>query len=101
MKSYAVVEIQGKQYIVQKGDAVVVENLNKKVDEKITLPTLMYFDSETAEIELKKGEKSAEGKVIENCKGEKIRVANFKSKVRFRKVRGFRPHLTKIEIVSI
>jgi large subunit ribosomal protein L21 len=38
---------------------------------------------------------------MDNLKGEKIRVARFKSKVRYRKVRGFRPQLTKLKVGSI
>ncbi len=41
------------------------------------------------------------GKVLEQKQGEKIRVAKFKAKARYRKVYGHRQELTKIEIESI
>jgi len=41
-------------------------------------------------------------KVVEDTlKGDKIRVARFKAKVRYRRVKGFRPKLTKIKIEKI
>ena len=42
-----------------------------------------------------------EAEVVGQIKGKKIRVANFKAKSRFRKVRGFRPKYTKIKISKI
>jgi len=39
--------------------------------------------------------------VIENKKGEKIRVFTYKSKSRYRKTKGFRPSLTKVKVKKI
>jgi len=39
--------------------------------------------------------------VIDHLKGDKIRVARFKAKSRYRKVKGFRAQLTKIKILKI
>lgn len=43
----------------------------------------------------------AKGKVVDNIKGEKIRVRKFKAKVRYRRQIGFRPQYTKIIIEKI
>src|SRR6185436_6582738 len=43
---------------------------------------------------------SVKGKVLEQKKGEKIHVHKFKAKARYRRSMGFRPQLTKIEILS-
>ena len=40
-------------------------------------------------------------KVLEQKKGEKVLVEKYKSKVRYRRRIGFRPHLTKILIEKI
>ncbi len=102
MQKYAVILVGGKQFLVQEGDQLLVENLNQEVNAKIELPILMSFN-ETNELEVGAPElaKKASVEVIENLKGDKVRVAKFKSKVRYRKVRGFRPQLTKIKIVTI
>lgn len=39
--------------------------------------------------------------VVESIKGDKVVTARFKAKARYRKVKGFRPQLTKVKIVSI
>jgi len=101
MNTHAVIQIQGKQYITKKGDELIVENVNREEGEEIMLPIIMFFNEESAEIEIPKTEIAGKGKVLENMKGDKIRVAKYKSKVRYRKVRGFRPHLTKIQVTQI
>jgi len=40
-------------------------------------------------------------KVVEQFKGEKVRVFKMKSKKRYMKNTGFRAHLTKLEVVSV
>jgi large subunit ribosomal protein L21 len=40
-------------------------------------------------------------KFLNDLRGEKIRVSKFKSKVRYRRVTGFRAALTKIQIEKI
>jgi large subunit ribosomal protein L21 len=97
-----VILIGGKQYLVKEGDTITVDSLDKSPKDSIDLPVLMKFSSEedvsygTPHLDV-----VAKAEVVENVKGEKIRVAKFKSKVRYRKVRGFRPQLTTITILSI
>lgn len=102
MQKHAVVLVGGKQFLVKEGDQLIVENLNKEPKDTIELPVLMSFN-EANEVEVGAPElsKKATVEVVENMKGDKIRVSRFKSKVRSRKVRGFRPQLTKIKIVTI
>jgi large subunit ribosomal protein L21 len=102
MQTHAVILIGGKQYLVKEGDTITVDSLDKSPKDSIDLPVLMKFSSEedvsygTPHLDV-----VAKAEVVENVKGEKIRVAKFKSKVRYRKVRGFRPQLTTIKILSI
>ena len=69
----------------------------------VELPMLAEFsdDGKTVELGAPNLTKKALCVVVEQGKGEKIRVAKFKAKVRYRKVTGFRPSLTKIAIKSI
>ena len=103
MKTHAVIEVGGKQYLVQKNDELIVENLNRAAEETVEFPALLSFDSEKTDSEIGSPElkEKVTAKVIENIKGDKVRVAKFKAKVRYRKVRGFRPQLTKIKITAI
>lgn len=103
MKTHAVIEVGGKQYLVQKNDELIIENLNRKTDETVEFPVLLAFDSEKSDAQIGTPElkEKVTAQVLENMKGDKIRVAKFKSKVRYRKVRGFRPQLTRIRITAI
>lgn len=103
MVKIAIVKTGGKQYLAKVDDFLVVDHINKEEGEKLNLETLAIFDEEGKEImiEKKKIKNSVEAKVIKHGKGEKIRIGRFKSKVRYRKVKGFRPLLTKIQIVKI
>lgn len=44
---------------------------------------------------------SVKAKILSQDKGPKVDIRRFKSKVRYRKHRGMRPHTTKLEITAI
>jgi len=103
MSNLAVVKTGGKQYLVRVGETIVVDKINSEVGQMVELPMLAEFsdDGKTVELGAPNLTKKALCVVVEQGKGEKIRVAKFKAKVRYRKVTGFRPSLTKIAIKSI
>jgi len=104
MSKIAVIKTGGKQYIVEEGEEIFVDHLSLKKSEEVSLPALAIFDPKKEEIEVGQPllEKTVKAKVLEDTiKGEKIRVARFKAKVRYRRVKGFRPKLTKIKIEKI
>ncbi len=99
---YAIVRSGGKQYKVSEGDIINVQNLNSE-DSKVVFEDVLLLSNDG---DMKIGKPNIPGakvsaKILENKKGDKIRVAKFKSKVRFRRVTGFRPHLTVIQIEKI
>lgn len=103
---YAVVDIAGKQYKVEEGQEFVVDKLSTQGTGKSTQATfenvLLVVDGDKAQIgnPYVKGAK-VEAEILENLKGEKIRVLKYKAKSRYRKVRGFRASQTKIKITKI
>ena len=103
MQTFAVVQIGGKQYVVSEGDQIVVENVGKDQSTTFDIPVLMTFDAEGKNVEIGSPEleTKATAEVVENMKGDKVRIAKFKAKVRYRKVMGFRPQLSKIKITKI
>lgn len=103
MSVKAVVITGGKQYIVGQNDELTVEHLDGEVNDPVALKTLAIFDSEKATVELGKPElkTNVSAMILEQGKGEKIRVAKFRAKSRYRKVTGFRPVLTKLKITKI
>lgn len=100
---FAVVKTGGKQYLVHPNDEIVVDQVGSDKDAEIELDVLATGDIESGDIELGTPvlSKKAKGKVVENIRGDKIRVARFRAKSRYRKVTGFRAELSRVKIVSI
>ncbi len=101
--SFAVVEIQGKQFRVAVGGVLTVERMSGNAGDKVTFDrVLMVNDGKSTKI----GTPTVKGavvsaKILAQEKGEKLDVRRYKSKVRERKHVGFRPQVTKLEIISI
>lgn len=100
---YAVIKTGGKQYRVSKGDILEVEKLDlKSADQYLTKDILLYVKDGVCKI----GNPIVTGvlvkaKVMDQIKQKKIRVAKFKSKVRYRRVMGHRQLATKLAIEDI
>jgi len=103
MKKYAVVKIAGFQYKVAEGDELEVNKIDVEKDKDITFEEVLLIVEDG---KVKIGQPLVVGskiraKVLEQFKGKKIRVATYKAKSRQRRVKGFRPLLTKIKIEKI
>lgn len=103
MAKLAVVQTGGKQYLVKKDNKVVVDKIDVNGKSKIDLDTLAAIDTEKNTVKLGNPflKEKTKAELIENIRGDKIRVAKFKAKVRYRKVKGFRSSLSKIKILTI
>lgn len=100
---FAIVDIQGKQYRVAVRDVIDAPHIEGKVGSSLTFDRVLLVSGDK---KTKIGTPTVKGvavkaKIVSQGKGEKINVRRFKSKVRYRKSRGFRPLVTKLEIVSI
>ena len=100
--NYAVIRQGGKQYKVASGDVIELEGTLGKKDDKIVFADVLLL-VEDGKITLGKptvSGASLSAVIVENKKGEKIRVSKFKAKARYRKTIGFRPVLTVVKIDS-
>ena len=100
---FAVIKTGGKQYLIKENDEIIVDKIKANEKDKIELVSLAAFDDSAKEVELGKPflTKKIKADVVSQLKGDKIRVAKFKAKVRYRKVMGFRQKLTKLKITKI
>lgn len=98
---YAVFRSGGKQYKVSKGDIIEVDRLNVVGKEIIFDDVLLWVSNNETKIGTPKLKVKIKAKVLGQIKGDKIRVAKFKAKVRYRRVMGFRPYLTRLQIEDI
>ncbi len=103
MKKYAVVKIGGSQYKVAEGDEIAVDKIDGEKGKSLTLEeVLLFVDEKKVAIgqPLVKNAK-IEAEIVDQFKGKKIRVATYKAKSRYRRVKGFRSLLTRVKILSI
>lgn len=100
MAKLAVVKTGGKQYLVSKDSVIVVDKVNEKLGKRLDLETLAVFTDDGSNLKIGSPTlaEKIKAEVLSHDKGVKVRVAKFKAKVRFRKVRGFRPLLTTLKI---
>jgi large subunit ribosomal protein L21 len=100
--SYAVIKTGGKQYKVSEGDIIEIDRIAGR-DGKISFEEVLLLVND-GKVKVGKpflsGEK-VEGKILEDIRGEKVRVSKFKSKVRYRRTTGFRAALTRVQIEKI
>jgi large subunit ribosomal protein L21 len=100
---YAVIQTGGKQYRVSEGDIIEVERLPLVANDSVQFSEVLLVTTDgTASI----GQPfisgmTVSGKVIENVKGEKIRISKFKAKARYRRVTGHRQSLSQVQIETI
>lgn len=100
--TYAIIKSGGKQYKVAEGDTIEVQKLSSK-NGKIEFGEVLLLVSDK---NIKVGNPTVSkakvtGSIVESRKGKKIRVAKFKSKVRYRRVTGFRPQISIVKIEKI
>lgn len=99
---YAVVENGGKQYRVTPGQLLTVDYISGDVNSEVRLNVLML----SGETDVKIGTPIVSGAsvratIAEQTKGEKLYVFKFKSKKRYRNLRGHRSLLTVLKIEEI
>jgi large subunit ribosomal protein L21 len=97
---YAVVETGGKQYRVEKGDALLVDRLPDKEGAKVSLRPLAVSDKEML-IGSDAAKAKVEATVAEHLRGPKIRVFKYKAKKGYKRHAGHRSELTRLEITGI
>lgn len=100
---YAVIKTGGKQYKVSEGDTIEVERLPSTPNSEISFSEVLLVAGESTPLVGTPFVAKAyvTGKIVGDVRGEKIRVAKFKAKARYRRVTGHRQALTRVQIVSI
>ena len=100
---FAVVRVGNKQFKVVPKDVIVVDKMPGTVADTVNLPdVLLVHDEKKVEVgkPVVKGHKVT-AKIIAQEKGEKIDIHRFRSKVNYRRAKGFRAQLTRLEILSV
>lgn len=101
--NYAIIQNSGKQYIVQEGETLLVDKLDKQNGETVEFAkVLLVRNDESVMVGTPYVPNGiVKGKIIDQIKGKKVTTVKFKSKVHYRRKIGFRGQYTKILINSI
>ena len=100
---FAVVEILGQQFKVEKNQKLLVNKLNEKEGSKISFDNVLLIDNGK---EFSLGTPNVEGcfveaKIIKHVKGDKVIVFKKKRRKGYRVKNGHKQHLSEILIESI
>jgi large subunit ribosomal protein L21 len=101
--NFAVIKTAGKQYKVTPGTVLEIDKIEGEKGKNISFDEVLMVGDEKSTIVGTPLVKNASvtAKIVDQIKGDKVRVAKFKAKARFRRVTGFRALLTKVEITGI
>ena len=100
---YAIVEIAGQQFKVEKDQQIFVHRLEVKEGSKVDFENVLLIDNSG---KVNVGAPAVKGakvtaKVLEHLKGDKVIVFKKKRRKGYRVKNGHRQYLTKLEIVKI
>ena len=98
---YAVIESGGKQYRVEEGSSLLVDRIDAKQGDKVTLRPVMFRDGEVLVGEKELSSVKVEATVAEHLRGPKVKVFKYKAKKGYRRRAGHRSELTKLEVTSL
>ncbi len=100
---YAIVEIAGQQFKVEKDRYIFTHRLKAAVGGSITFDQVLLIDNEE---QVSVGTPTVEGAsvkatILEHLKGDKVIVFKKKRRKGYKKMRGHRQYLTKVQIEDI
>ncbi|MFN8113964.1 MAG: 50S ribosomal protein L21 [Solirubrobacterales bacterium] len=102
MSTYAIVESGGKQYRVEKGQSLLVDRIAEDEGAKVPLRAVMFrSDSDTVVAPADLEKVKVEAKVAGHERGTKVKVFKYKAKKGYRKRRGHRSELTRLEVTEV
>ena len=99
----AVIKTGGKQYLVQEGEKLRIEQIAAEEGKKVTFEEVLLTtadDNATVGSPFVKGAK-VEATVVKHGQAKKIHGTKFKAKKRYMRYFGHRQHFTEVEINKI
>ena len=100
---FAVIKAQGKQFKVAQGDLLTIDRLAGETGSKVALgEVLMLVDGAKATVgkPLVSGAK-VEAEIVEQLRGDKIKVFKKRRRKNYHRTRGHRQDLTTVKITAI
>lgn len=103
--TYAIVQINGKQYRVAQGEQITVDRVSEdqRQDDTVKISDVLLVKTDAG---VSIGAPFVSNalvtcKVVNDDKSEKLRIFKYKAKSRYRRTMGHRQHQTTLEVSSI
>jgi large subunit ribosomal protein L21 len=101
MSTYAVIESGGKQYKVEEGTSLLVDRLDAKEGDNVSLRPVLFRGDEVVAGAKDLAKVKVEAKVTEHLRGPKVKVFKYKAKKGYRRRAGHRSELTRLEVTTL
>ena len=100
---YAIVEIAGKQYKVEKDQTISVDKLEKQENETFNLESVLLVADENNTVVGKPFVQNAKitAQFLGNVKGDKVRGMKFKRRKNYSRLVGHRQNYSQIKITEL
>ena len=101
---YAIVEIGGRQHLVEPEKTVKVDRLQDAPGSEITLDKVLAIRDDEGELHVGRPyleDAAVKARVVQQGRDRKITVMKFKAKKRYRRKKGHRQHFTALQILGI
>jgi large subunit ribosomal protein L21 len=97
--SYAIITLGGKQYVVREGQKLTVDRLATEPGKTFS-PEILFVGGD-GKAELQPSGATVTARVLDNLRGEKIRIGKYRRRTGYKRHNGFRAALSTIQIESI
>jgi len=102
MATYAIVEAGGKQYRAEEGAYLLVDRMPEDEGAKVGLRAVMFRNDDDTVLEPGELAKvKVEATITGHERGEKIKVFKYKAKKGYRKHKGHRSELTRLQVTEV
>ena len=99
---YAIIKTGGKQYCVEEGKVITIEKLDVEAGAEVAFDEDLLVSGDSVKIgQPTVAGAKVTGKVLEQGKGDKIRIFKYKAKSNYRRRQGHRQPFTKVQIEKI
>ena len=99
---YAVVKAGGRQEKVSVGTIVTLDRIKADANGNIELPALLLVDGDKVTTDSKALAKvKVTAQVLGDLRGPKILIQHYKNKTGYKRRRGFRAELTRVQVTEI
>jgi len=101
---YAIVEVGGRQHVMEPDTVIKVDKLDAETDEEISLVKVLAIKDDEGNLRVGApylDDASVEARVVRQDRAPKITVMKFKAKNNYLRKNGHRQHFTQLKVTEI